>query len=247
MQVETGLISGKPDVYDISIAILLRLACAFLFALLKWYGYVIQIYRIVLLTKQESPYRDVSNKMHTVLFSKVTNHLQLLLMKANLHLDLASSQGAEHYSKFCFPALNVYTEAATKSPASAKEAWEALDSLIRLINNMLQSGSQMAFIGHVARSTGGPWFVLLSLSHPILSTYLTPALWTKGKSRCSCDSSSLLTMKIPVFYGFVSNQAFQRIKALEKLADGTLRQDIISGGLAEWIASGTLLNYGKIF
>ena len=185
--------------------------------------------------------------MHTVLFTKVTNHLQLLLMKANLHLDLASSQGTEYRSKFYVYLLNFDTEAATKSGTSAKEAWEALDSLIRLINNILQSGSQMAFIGHVARSTGGPWFVLLSLSHPILSTYLTPALWTKGRSRCSYVLSSLLTPMIPVCYGFVSNPAFQKIKALEKLADGTLRQDIISGGLAEWIASGTLLNYGKIF
>lgn len=40
MQVEVGLISGTPNVYEISVAILLRLACAFLFALLKWYGYV---------------------------------------------------------------------------------------------------------------------------------------------------------------------------------------------------------------
>lgn len=42
-----------------------------------------------------------------------------------------------------------------------------------------------------------------------------------------------------VCFGYSSNPTHQRIKALEKLADGTLRQDIISGGLAEWIVSGT--------
>ncbi|KJA17951.1 hypothetical protein HYPSUDRAFT_45801 [Hypholoma sublateritium FD-334 SS-4] len=39
--IEAGLLSGTPDVYEISFAIFLRLACAFLFASLKWYGYVI--------------------------------------------------------------------------------------------------------------------------------------------------------------------------------------------------------------
>lgn len=123
--------------------------------------------------------------MHTILYSKVTGHLQLLLMSANLHQDLATSQGAEYHPEVCCFVLIFETEAASKSGSSAEEAWDAFDNLIRLIINVLQSGSQMAFIGHVARSTGGPWFVLLSLSHPLLSTYVTPALWSKGSFRCS--------------------------------------------------------------
>ncbi|KJA17922.1 hypothetical protein HYPSUDRAFT_976444 [Hypholoma sublateritium FD-334 SS-4] len=143
-----------------------------------------------------------SNTCHGILRAKVSSYFQLKLMKSNLHLDLAASQ-----------------EAASRSEISAGEAYRSLERIVDLITDVLRSGGQLAFIAHASRSTGGPWFVIISLAHPILSTYLAPSLWDK------------------VCFGYVGNPTYQRIQSLEKFADGTLRQDIISGGLAGWIIS----------
>lgn len=74
----------------------------------------------------------------------------------------------------------VYLEAASKSEVSAGDAFRALERIVSLTTDVLRSGSQLAFIAHTSRSTGGPWFVVISLAHPFVYTYLAPSLWDKG-------------------------------------------------------------------
>ena len=77
---------------------------------------------------------------------------------------------------------SVYLEAASKSEISAGEAYRALERIVGLTTEVLRSGSQLAFVAHTSRSTGGLWFVVISIAHPFLYTYLAPRLWDKGIS-----------------------------------------------------------------
>ncbi|KAF8967246.1 P-loop containing nucleoside triphosphate hydrolase protein [Flammula alnicola] len=138
-------------------------------------------------------------------------------------LDILRSRVTHHFELLLMKAklrvdLPTSQETGSKQEGSARQAWEALELIVTFLTNVLRAVSQLAFIAHLSRSmTGGPLFVLICLSHPLFSTYFTRALWDK------------------VCFGYVSNPHYRRMKALEKLANGSFRQDIISGGLAEWI------------
>jgi hypothetical protein len=42
----------------------------------------------------------------------------------------------------------------------------------------------------------------------------------------------------PAFFAYVDNDDYKRVQSLERFADGTFRQDIISNDLGPWIING---------
>ncbi|KDR69213.1 hypothetical protein GALMADRAFT_256051 [Galerina marginata CBS 339.88] len=176
--VESGVILGKPDSKKIINAVFSRLACTVFVSYLNWYG----------------------EKVHDLLRSHVTRHFDLVLMNANLRVDLPTSQ-----------------EAGSKQEASGRQAWSALERILSFQTDLLRTISQIILITTLSRSTGGPLFALVCVSQPIFSVFFGRSLWDK------------------VCFGFVNNKHYQKMKALQKLAGGTFRQDIISGGLSQWI------------
>ncbi len=188
-----------------------------------------------------------SNNIRNILRAKITNYFQLILMKSNLRLDLAASQGASHTftlrlgflsASACLMfiillyALRIQRQPASQMSALAKLT-RALERIVGLVTDILGGGGQLAFIAHASRSTGGPWFVAISLAHPLLSTYLATTFYDKGICAYEYFKSVLSNdpcITTSVCYGYVRNFTYQRIKSLEKFAAGALRQDIISGG-----------------
>ncbi|KAF8886866.1 P-loop containing nucleoside triphosphate hydrolase protein [Gymnopilus junonius] len=132
--------------------------------------------------------------------TRVSRYFGLELMKAKLRIDLTTSK-----------------DARSKQEATARQAWDALEGLMRFGTDLLRTGSQLLLIAHISRSTGGPLFSLVCLAQPLLSGFLRLSIWDK------------------VSFGFADDPHYQRMKALEKLTTEEFRQDVISGALAPWI------------
>ncbi|KAF9481923.1 P-loop containing nucleoside triphosphate hydrolase protein [Pholiota conissans] len=108
-------------------------------------------------------------------------------------------------------------EQGSKHEGDADDASDALRHLILFFGTIIRSGSQLAFVAQMSEALGGPLFIFISLSHPIFSTYTSKSLWDT------------------VCYGHINNSNYQRLHSLKNLAEGSVRQDIIAGGLADWI------------
>ncbi|KIM46798.1 hypothetical protein M413DRAFT_440368 [Hebeloma cylindrosporum] len=131
---------------------------------------------------------------------RITQHFSVHLLKSQLEIDLATSQ-----------------EATSEQKISASAAWEAIEEIVSFMTEVLTTGSQLALIVHLSRTTGGPTFAILCTSKPLISAAFNRTLWDK------------------VCFGFVENLSHRRLKALEGFANGGYRQDIISGNLSDWI------------
>jgi len=135
--------------------------------------------------------------------------------------------------------VNKCLDPTTVQQIHADQIWGSLDTLLSLSTQILRIISQLAFVAHLSRDTGGSVLALLSICQPIVSNLFDRELWNKGRL-CSmkhlpCHSKPYVRS---VCIGYVNNPTYQRLSALEKLAWPTYRQDVISGGLQSWVVKG---------
>ncbi|CAA7271192.1 unnamed protein product [Cyclocybe aegerita] len=140
------------------------------------------------------------HQIYKILQAKVTRHYELFLMTADLRQDLPTSQ-----------------KISSKQPVTAAQVWEALDSIIRFLMQVLRVGTQLALIARLFNSSAGPLFSLLSIAEPLFMTFYSEEIWTK------------------IFFAYVDNKHYERMQTLHKFTSSEFRQDIVSGSLAPWI------------
>ncbi|KAF9445375.1 P-loop containing nucleoside triphosphate hydrolase protein [Macrolepiota fuliginosa MF-IS2] len=131
---------------------------------------------------------------------RIISHFELRLMKAKLSHDLAKSGSAAHQ-------INV----------TSHQAWSAFDEILRFVGWIVDALSQFTLIIHLARRNGGPFFALLCIIKPIVSTISRQSLWDK-----------ICIVK-------QTNEQYIRMEALTALTGKQYRQDVISGDLQDYI------------
>ncbi|KAH9484595.1 ATP-dependent lipid A-core flippase [Psilocybe cubensis] len=138
-------------------------------------------------------------------------------------LEILENQVTRHYELILMQSnlrLDLPTSQApgNKQEATASQAWDCLQNIINFATMMLKSFSQLLLIFHISRSNGGPFFAILCASEPISSVLFSRSAWNQ------------------VCFGFINNTYYQRMISLKKMVNDKYRQDIISGGLGQWIS-----------
>ncbi|KAF5324387.1 hypothetical protein D9619_011375 [Psilocybe cf. subviscida] len=82
--------------------------------------------------------------------TRVTRHFQYLITKADISLDLVTSQ--EHRARH---------------EAKAFKAYDSFANIIRFVSGVIQAVTQLALVVSVSSVAGGPSFVLLCIMHPL--------------------------------------------------------------------------------
>jgi hypothetical protein len=110
-----------------------------------------------------------------------------------------------------------HTDPRHGANVSSDDGWNAFEAVVHLVAEVLTSTSQLSLIYHASHSTGGPVFVLLCISKPILRALTQRDHWSSG------------------FIVHINNPHYQRMEALLKLSGNAYRQDYIAGGIANHI------------
>ncbi|KAF8636442.1 hypothetical protein AX16_010987, partial [Volvariella volvacea WC 439] len=99
--------------------------------------------------------------------------------------------------------------------SSAMRTWEYL---IGLVSRVLSVISQVGFLIHMATSnSGGPLFVACCVARPMLTMVSQKSLW---------DIAHVVEVIDPDYI---------RLKALRRMAEGSYREEVVSGNLIPWI------------
>ncbi|KAJ7486852.1 P-loop containing nucleoside triphosphate hydrolase protein [Mycena latifolia] len=136
--IEVGLREGRPDARAITQAISARLICLTLRATTSW------------MREYISP----------ILESRISRHFEDHLLRANLRLDMPTSE-----------------DSASKSQASASHAWRSFEGLCEVAQRVFGLASQLAFIAR--QESGGPVFTLLAVVRPAITLVMHRTLWMK--------------------------------------------------------------------
>ncbi|KAF9010198.1 hypothetical protein BDQ17DRAFT_1006593 [Cyathus striatus] len=153
-----------------------------------------------------------STSLNSVIKGRVTYHLEIILMQAKLQVDLVTHKGA----------INTMQ-------TTAEDAWHAFRDISSFFTEFIAFASQLALIGHLSRSFGGPIFVVFCIAKPLITTFCQRSIWSK------------------VCIGYVSDPNFNRMKAMHNLAtDDSYKQDVHTGNLANYILNEYKKAYKKI-
>ncbi|KAJ7486818.1 P-loop containing nucleoside triphosphate hydrolase protein [Mycena latifolia] len=165
--IEVGLRDGRPDTRAITQAISARMICLTFTATTTW------------MREYISPRLE----------SQVHRHFEDHLLRANLRLDIPTSE-----------------DISTKSQASAYDAWYSFEGLCEVAQRLIGLAIQLVFIAR--QETGGPAFTLLAVVRPlvILGTHRT--LWMKPHVVYSTNAAylrmeALQSMSAPWYRGDV--------------------------------------------
>ncbi|PBK79365.1 hypothetical protein ARMGADRAFT_1093205 [Armillaria gallica] len=136
--VEIGLVHGSPEIGAILKALTMRVLGVIFAALLQW----------------------ASERVTPILKARVKNHFELLLMQAQLKMDLPTSQ-----------------EPRSKVRASSHDAWTWFEGIVRFLTDVVNTLSLLVLIVQASPSTGSHLFTALCIMKPLLLTVTGRTLW----------------------------------------------------------------------
>ncbi|KAF9552400.1 P-loop containing nucleoside triphosphate hydrolase protein [Agrocybe pediades] len=133
--IEVGIVTGEYDTWRITIAIIIRLLCTVLVTYLQSYG----------------------SRILDLLDGAVTRHFELMILKAELRMDLSKSESTQG--------------------VTAAQAWKALEGILDFIRVLISTSSELFLIFYISSSSGGFLFALLCISRPLASTVLSKSFF----------------------------------------------------------------------
>ncbi|PBK60573.1 hypothetical protein ARMSODRAFT_725756 [Armillaria solidipes] len=139
--IEIGFIQGAPETGAILKAVAVRIFFVIFAAVLQW----------------------ESERVLPTLKTRITTHFELYSMRAQLRIDLPTSQ-----------------EPRSKVRATSNDAWTSFEGIVEFLNNVMKALSQPVLIVQVSRSTGSPLFAAVCIMKPIFLTLTQRTLWNTG-------------------------------------------------------------------
>ena len=118
----------------------------------------------------------------------------------------------------------------------------SLDLIFRLLQFLIAIISQILLLFEVSRMNGANALLVALLVQVIMVAKFSPKSFS---SLCEwippntflCEAVRLIKPHLALL-AYINNDGYKRAKSLDRFADGSFRQDIISNNLGKWITTG---------